>query len=96
MTTQSFNLIIAAYMTAVPEEGISSGALYAVTMAEIPNSLEQHNRVVSALSGTYAMRNGPLLNVSNHYVTLTEAGRRMRNDLLAIAADIAAGNFSKQ
>ena len=88
------DLLITAYVTAIPNEGISSGALYAVVMASVPVSLGLHQRMLAALQDPQACRGRPKVSVSNHYVTLTEAGRKLRDDLLQIVADIATGKAS--
>jgi hypothetical protein len=79
--------LLAYYLVSIPDGGISSGRLYADAMA-LGVTLETHNLIISRMSsGKLSKRANPLINVRNHYITLTNEGARLR---AAIAIALAS------
>lgn len=85
---KSVTELTALYVIAIkpgpfPDGGIPSGHLYAYMM-EHGIDLETHSKLVFAFSEPSYCKGEPLIKVSNHYITLTPKGERLRTDTLKI------------
>ena len=83
-TGMTASRLLAYYIVSIPDGefpdgGISSGHLYADVMA-IGVGLETHNLIISHMaSGRLSKRANPLINVHNHYITLTAEGLKVKH-----------------
>lgn len=94
MSDHDVTKLIAAYMLVIPHAGISSGELYVGLAASGLVSLGQHQLMLQGLSSPEYCRGEPVLQVRNHFVTLTPKGGKMKVELTAALCTPATASDS--